>query len=117
MHEGPQSIRLNHMPATLRPGMLTSDEPGLYRAGIHGIRCENLVLTVNAFTTEFGRFYRFEPMTLFPWDLSLFDTAIMTDEEINWVNGYHQTVRERLWPRLNDQQKAWLQEKTRPLTR
>ena len=117
VHEGPQSIRLNHMPATLRPGMLTSDEPGLYRAGIHGIRCENLVLTVNAFTTEFGRFYRFEPMTLFPWDLSLFDTAIMTDEEINWVNGYHQTVRERLWPRLNDQQKAWLQEKTRPLTR
>lgn len=117
VHEGPQSIRLNHMPATLRPGMLTSDEPGLYRAGIHGIRCENLVLTVNAFTSEFGRFYRFEPMTLFPWDLSLFDTAIMTDEEINWVNGYHQTVRERLWPRLNDQQKTWLQEKTRPLTR
>lgn len=115
VHEGPQSIRLNHVPVALRPGMLTSNEPGLYRADIHGIRCENLVLTVDAFTTEFGRFYRFEPMTLFPWDLSLFDTAIMTDEEINWVNGYHQEVYRRLAPRLNDTQKAWLADKTREL--
>lgn len=115
VHEGPQSIRLNHVPVTLRPGMLTSNEPGLYRAGIHGIRCENLVLTVNAFTTEFGRFYRFEPMTLFPWDLNLFDTAIMTQEEINWVNGYHQEVYLRLSPRLEEQQREWLREKTREL--
>lgn len=115
VHEGPQSIRLNHVPVALRPGMLTSNEPGLYRAGIHGIRCENLVLTVDAFTTEFGRFYRFEPMTLFPWDLSLFDTAIMTQEEINWVNGYHEEVYRRLSPRLDETQKAWLREKTSEL--
>lgn len=115
VHEGPQSIRLNHVPVALRPGMLTSNEPGLYRAGIHGIRCENLVLTVDAFTTEFGRFYRFEPMTLFPWDLSLFDTAIMTQEEINWVNGYHDEVYRRLSPRLDEAQKAWLREKTSEL--
>ncbi len=115
VHEGPQSIRLNHVPVALRPGMLTSNEPGLYRAGVHGIRCENLVLTVDAFTTEFGRFYRFEPMTLFPWDLSLFDTAIMTQEEINWINGYHEEVYRRLSPRLDEEQKAWLREKTREL--
>ena len=115
VHEGPQSIRLNHVPVALRPGMLTSNEPGLYRAGIHGIRCENLVLTVDAFTTEFGRFYRFEPMTLFPWDLSLFDTAIMTQEEINWVNGYHEEVYLRLSPRLDEARKAWLREKTSEL--
>lgn len=115
VHEGPQSIRLNHVPVALRPGMLTSNEPGLYRAGVHGIRCENLVLTVDAFQTEFGRFYRFEPMTLFPWDLSLFDTAIMTSEEINWVNGYHQEVYRRLSPRLTPVQKEWLADKTREL--
>lgn len=115
VHEGPQSIRLNHVPVALRPGMLTSNEPGLYRAGVHGIRCENLVLTVEAFTTEFGRFYRFEPMTLFPWDLSLFDTAIMTQEEINWVNGYHAEVYRRLSPRLDAEQAAWLRDKTREL--
>jgi len=115
VHEGPQSIRLNHVPVALCPGMLTSDEPGLYRAGIHGIRCENLVLTVEAFTTDFGRFYRFEPMTLFPWDLSLFDTSMMTQEEIDWVNGYHAEVFRRLSPRLNEAQTAWLREKTREL--
>ncbi|MDE6528456.1 MAG: aminopeptidase P family protein, partial [Muribaculaceae bacterium] len=87
VHEGPQSIRLNDVPATLRPGMLTSNEPGLYREGIHGIRCENLVLTIPAFTTEFGNFYRFETMPLFPFDRTLFDTRIMTEEEINWVDG------------------------------
>ncbi|MDE6284070.1 MAG: aminopeptidase P family protein [Muribaculaceae bacterium] len=115
VHEGPQSIRLNHVPVALKPGMLTSNEPGLYRAGAYGIRCENLVLTVDAFTTEFGRFYRFEPVTLFPWDRSLFDTSIMTREEINWVNGYHEEVYNRLSPRLNDAQKDWLRKKTLPL--
>lgn len=115
VHEGPQSIRLNHVPVALRPGMLTSNEPGLYRAGVHGIRCENLVLTVDAFTTEFGRFYRFESMTLFPWDRSLFDLSIMTEEEINYIDGYHREVYNRLAPRLDEEQKIWLAEKTRPL--
>ncbi len=115
VHEGPQSIRLNDVPATLVPGMLTSNEPGLYRAGVHGIRCENLVLTVPAFTTEFGRFFRFETMTLFPFDRSLFDTDIMTAEEINWVNGYHAEVYRRLLPLLTPEQGEWLREKTLPL--
>ena len=98
VHEGPQSIRLNYNPVTLRPGMVTSNEPGLYRTGMYGIRCENLILTVEAFTSEYGRYFRFEPMTLFPWDLSLFDTSMMTDEEIIWVNGYNKMVYEPLRP-------------------
>ena len=79
VHEGPQSIRLNDTLAPLTPGMITSNEPGLYREGLYGIRCENLVLTQKETSTEFGNFYSFETLTLFPFDLSLFDTSIMTD--------------------------------------
>lgn len=117
VHEGPQSIRLNDTLAPLTPGMITSNEPGLYRAGKHGIRCENLVLTVPAMTTEFGDFYGFETLTLFPFDLKLFDTTLMTDEEIDWVNNYHAMVRERLSPSLDAREKAWLDEKTATLSR
>lgn len=119
VHEGPQSIRLNHVPAPLMPGMITSNEPGLYRAGIHGIRCENLVLTVPAMASaEFGKFYRFETLTLFPFDLSLFETEIMTDAEIRWVNDYHAKVREALMPGLDtDEERQWLEARTATLTR
>ncbi|MCM1348281.1 MAG: aminopeptidase P family protein [Firmicutes bacterium] len=117
VHEGPQSIRLNDTMAPLTPGMITSNEPGLYREGQYGIRCENLVLTTEAFTTDFGRFYAFETLTLFPFDLTLFDTAIMTDAEIDWVNAYHAMVRERLMPHLSEAARAWLIDKTRTLTR
>lgn len=117
VHEGPQSIRLNENPALLMPGMITSNEPGVYREGEYGIRCENLVLTVPAFSTEFGEFLKFETLTLFPFDLNLFDTTIMSDEEIAWVNDYHTMVRERLTPHLNTEQAAWLAAKTAELTR
>ena len=117
VHEGPQSIRLNENPTPLMPGMITSNEPGLYREGEYGIRCENLVLTVPAFTTDFGDFYRFETLTLFPFDLTLFDTALMTDGEIDWLNAYHATVRERLLPHLEPAEQEWLIAKTVELTR
>lgn len=117
VHEGPQSIRLNDTLAPLTPGMITSNEPGLYREGEYGIRCENLVLTTDAFTTAFGRFYKFETLTLFPFDLNLFDTELMTDEEIEWVNNYHATVCEKLLPALNAPAQEWLISKTRKLTR
>ncbi len=117
VHEGPQSIRLNYMPAPLTPGMITSNEPGLYREGVHGIRCENLVLTVKAMTTEFGNFYKFETLTLFPFDLRLFDTTLMTDAEIQWINDYHREVRERLSPLLDEAERLWLEAKTAPLMR
>ncbi len=117
VHEGPQSIRLNENPTPLTVGMVTSNEPGLYREGKYGIRCENLVLTIPAFKTEFGEFLKFETLTLFPFDLSLFETEIMTDEEISWLNNYHQEVYNRIAPMLNDNEKAWLKAKTTPLTR
>ncbi len=117
VHEGPQSIRLNENPVPLMPGMVTSNEPGLYRAGEYGIRCENLVLTVPAFATEFGEFLKFETITLFPFDVRLFDTSIMSDQEIAWVNAYHDEVYEKLSPMLSEAERAWLREKTVALTR
>lgn len=116
-HEGPQNIRLNINPTPLEPGMLTSNEPGLYLEGRYGIRCENLVITEHALTTGFGEFYRFRPLTLFPFDLRLFDTSIMTDDEIRWVNDYHTLVRDTLTPRLSAEEADWLKTKTQTLIR
>ena len=116
VHEGPHSIRLNNVEAPLLPGSITSNEPGLYREGVHGIRCENLVLCRELMETEFGTFLGFEILTLFPFDRSLFDTSIMTEEEVAWVDNYHALVRERLWPALeNAVQRAWLDVHTAPL--
>lgn len=114
-HEGPQNIRLNANPTPLEPGMLQSDEPGLYLADRYGIRCENLILCVPDTVTEFGQFLKFEPLTLFPFDLRLFQTEIMTPEEIQWVNDYHARVREALTPLLSPDEAAWLADKTRKL--
>lgn len=116
VHEGPHSIRLNNVEAPLRPGSITSNEPGVYRENVHGIRCENLVLCIPVMETEFGSFLGFETLTLFPFDRSLFDLAIMTPEEIAWVDNYHATVRERLTPALDtEEERAWLAEHTLPL--
>lgn len=116
VHEGPHSIRLNNVEAPLRPGSITSNEPGVYRENIHGIRCENLVLCIPVMETEFGSFLGFETLTLFPFDRSLFDLAIMTPEEIAWVDNYHAAVRERLTPALDtEEERAWLAEHTLPL--
>lgn len=115
VHEGPQSIRLNYVPAPLTPGMITSNEPGLYRACVHGIRCENLVLTVPAFDTEFGRFYKFETLTLFPFDTRLLATEMMTEDELTWINRYHTHVYDTLAPALDESARAWLKEKTQAI--
>lgn len=115
VHEGPQSIRLNYVPAPLTPGMITSNEPGLYRAGVHGIRCENLVLTVPAFDTEFGRFYKFETLTLFPFDTRLLATEMMTEDELTWINRYHAHVYDTLAPALDEPAREWLKEKTQAI--
>lgn len=116
VHEGPHSIRLNNVEAPLRPGSITSNEPGVYREGVHGIRCENLVLCVPVMENEFGSFLGFETLTLFPFDRNLFDLGIMTPEEIAWVDNYHATVRDRLTPALSTEaERAWLAAKTAPL--
>ncbi|MDE7109390.1 MAG: aminopeptidase P family protein, partial [Muribaculaceae bacterium] len=116
-HEGPQSIRLNENPTPLQPGMVTSNEPGLYLEGKYGIRCENLVATVPWEETEFGKFLEFRTMTLFPFDLTLFDPSIMTDDEISWLNAYHEEVRNRLTPLLSADEAAWLADKTKARSR
>lgn len=114
-HEGPQSIRLNDTMAPLTPGMLTSNEPGVYLAGRYGIRCENLIVTVEKSETEFGRFYAFETVTLCPFDRMLFDTSIMTADEIAWVNNYHATVYRELSPLLTSAEAAWLRSACAPI--
>lgn len=116
-HEGPQNIRLNINPTPLQPGMVTSNEPGLYLENRYGIRLENLIVTVPAMETEFGRFLKFDTMTLFPFDLRLLETSIMTDRELEWLNAYHAEVRSRLTPLLTAEEAKWLEEKTRPVKR
>ena len=115
VHEGPQSIRLNDTMAPLMPGMLTSNEPGVYLEGRYGIRCENLVLTVPAMTTEFGDFLGFETVTMCPFDRALFDTEIMSEAEIEWVNLYHRRVYDNVAPLLDEDERAWLAEACAPL--
>lgn len=118
VHEGPQNIRLNENPTVIVPGMITSDEPGVYKAGRYGIRIENLILSRAYRTTEeFGDFLNFETLTLFPYDSRLIDLSVLSDEELAWVNNYHATVFERLSPALDDAQREWLKEKTKKLTR
>lgn len=115
VHEGPQSIRLNDTLAHMTPGMLTSNEPGVYLSDRYGIRCENLVLVVNHEETEFGKFYAFETITLCPFDRALFDTSIMSEDEIAWLNAYHQTVYDKLSPMLSEDEAKWLKNATAPL--
>ena len=117
VHEGPHQIRMNHMPTLLEPGMIVTDEPGIYKGGRHGIRTENTLLIVPAQETEFGKFYRFEPLTLCPIDKEAIAIDLMTDEELTWLNEYHQLVYQRLYPLLNEEEQAWLKEATNPLNR
>jgi len=111
-HEGPQSIRTDLNNTPLRPGMVTSDEPGLYKTGEYGIRIENLLLCVEAEKTEaFGDFLAFEPLTLYPYDRQLIDRGMLTDEEVAQINAYHEMVVARLTPLLSADEVAWLQAK------
>lgn len=116
-HEGPQSIRMNYVGAPLLPGMVTSNEPGIYLAGKYGIRCENLMLTEYAFEGEYGAFYRFTTITLCPFDSSLFEIESMTTGEIAWVDDYHRQVYEALSPHLESDERLWLQSATKPLNK
>lgn len=117
VHEGPHQFRMNHMPAVLVPGMTVTNEPGIYKAGRHGIRTENTMLIVPAQETEFGTYYKFEPLTLCPIDKEAIRTEMLSDEEINWFNEYHEMVYKRLSPRLNKEECDWLKEATSPLKR
>ncbi|MFW5710875.1 MAG: aminopeptidase P family protein [Spirochaetota bacterium] len=115
VHEGPQSISTKMIDAALEPGMVCSNEPGLYRAGAYGIRIENLVLTVEQFETPFGRFYGFETVTLCPLEPKLIEADMLTAEQREWVNQYHQTVFRELSPHLTTEERHWLEEQTAPV--
>ena len=117
VHEGPHQVRMNHVPTPLEPGMILTDEPGIYKAGRHGIRIENTLLIVPAQETEFGKFYKFEPLTLCPIDKKAIRVGLMTDEELTWLNEYHQMVYDRLCPFLDKDEQTWLKEATKPIKR
>lgn len=115
VHEGPQSIRMNENPVALQPGMVTSNEPGVYKAGSHGIRTENLLLTVPAGEGMFGNYLKFETITLCPICQKGIIKELLTTEEIEWLNEYHRTVYEKLAPDLNNEEREWLKEACKPL--
>lgn len=115
VHEGPQSIRMDLHPTALQPGMICSNEPGLYRTGEYGIRTENLILTIEREKTPFGAFFQFETLTLFPIDKTPIDKSLLSSEEIDWLNEYHRQVFEKLSPFLNEEEKVWLKGKTEKL--
>ena len=100
-------------PTPFVEGMLVTDEPGLYLAGRFGVRIENILLTVAAKETEFGRFLQFEPLTLCPIDTTPIVREEMSPEEIAWLNDYHAHVFETLSPHLNADEQAWLREATK----
>jgi Xaa-Pro aminopeptidase len=118
VHEGPQSInpgKAGIRPAPLETGMILSDEPGLYRDGEYGIRTENLVAIVKERETEYGTFLRFETLTLCYVDTRLVDVTLLSDEERQWFNDYHRMVYEKLSPRLDEEHREWLREKTKEI--
>jgi len=107
---------MNYVPAPLRAGMTVTDEPGIYVSGRFGVRLENTLLIRPWRTTDFGRFLEFEPLTLCPFDRRPLDAALLRPDEVEWLDGYHQTVRQRLLPLLDDEaDRQWLIRATRPL--
>ena len=115
-HEGPQSIRMEANPTPLELGMVTSNEPGIYKTGEYGIRTENLLLCVPACSNEeWGEFYKFESLTLFPYDTTLMDMDMLNREEVKQINDYHAMVCERLRPLLNADEAQWLEQKCKSI--
>jgi Xaa-Pro aminopeptidase len=111
VHEGPQSISNVAAPTAhhaMEPGMITSDEPGIYRPGQWGVRIENLLLAKPSVTNEFGEFLEFESLTLCPIDTRCVDLALLDDAEKAWLNGYHAEVRARVEPLVTGAAREWL---------
>lgn len=116
VHEGPQNIRLEENPTLLKPGMVTSNEPGVYRANQYGIRIENLIVTQEyRKTEEFGTFYNFETITLCPIDTRPISKKLLTKCEKKWLNKYHKMVYKKLKNHLSIEEKTWLKNKTKPI--
>jgi Xaa-Pro aminopeptidase len=115
VHEGPQRISTHPSSVALEVGMITSNEPGIYRPGRYGIRIENLVVTVEDQESEFDDFLRFETVTLCPIDTRLVDVQMLDTQEVEWLNAYHRHVRDSLLGHLSGTDAQWLEERCAPL--
>ena len=115
VHEGPHQIRMEWKPAPLVAGMTVTDEPGIYLAGRFGVRIENTLLVTPYRETEFGQFLQFEPLTLCPIDTTPIIRELLSQEEIDWLNQYHEMVFEQLSPHLEADEREWLRAQTRLL--
>lgn len=115
VHEGPQTIRQNLKNQPMLPGMITSDEPGVYREGYHGVRHENMILCVNKGENYFGKWLGFETLTLTYLDTSPLMLSLMDRNEIDWLNNFNQFVFNEISPYLDAQERAWLKSKTAPV--
>lgn len=115
VHEGPHQMRMNYMPAILLPGMTLTNEPGIYKAGRHGVRTENTMLIVKSKSTEFGEFYKFDQLTLCPISKQTIIKETLTKEEIQWLNNYHKLVFEKISPFLEGEELSWLKDATSEL--
>ena len=116
VHEGPQRISKQHNSVALQPGMIVSNEPGYYRDGTFGMRCENLqvVRPAQACPGE-TPMLEFETLTLVPFDTRLLDTQLMDAAELEWLNSYHQRVAATIGPLLQGADGDWLEHATRPI--
>ena len=116
VHEGPQSLRPNN-PVIFKPGMTITDEPGIYETDEVGIRIENELECVDMGENQYGRWLGFAPLTLVPISTEPVLVDELSRDQLNWLNDYHAHVYEMLSPRLNEDEKAWLQAKCAPLAR
>lgn len=119
VHEGPQSFRWKSInkkeSPELQPGMITTDEPGIYLKDKYGIRIENELLCIEKDTNEYGTFLGFENITYCPIDIDAINKDLLSQEEINYLNDYHEMVYEKISPFLNDLEKAWLLDYTKKI--
>ena len=116
VHEGPHQIRMEWKPTPLYAGMTVTDEPGIYMAGKFGVRIENTMLITPYLSTAFGDFLQLEPLTLCPIDKAPIMKEMLTPEEVQWLDSYHQHVYDTLSPHLSDKEDIeWLREATAPL--